>query len=83
MIKTYTVTKTELNCWNEDRETGKRTAIIIDTCGHRHRSYAAAIRCQTRLLDYNRHLGSVTWSAYWHNSTIRYSDGSLAEDDTL
>lgn len=63
----YTVTKIEENCWNADG-----SPIIICDCGHKHRTLTAAIKCRSKLLDYNRH--TQTWSAKWHNARI-FRDG--------
>jgi hypothetical protein len=48
-----------------------------DTCGHRHRSMRAAIKCMDRLC---RRYPDGTTSAKWYNADIRNDDGSFAEE---
>jgi hypothetical protein len=46
------------------------------TCGHAHRTYAAAERCQERLIGYNTKTRSC--SALWYNSRIHNQHGQRA-----
>jgi len=63
---TYTVAKTEINSWHADG-----SPIIVDTCGHKHRSLAAANRCCDKLMG-----NGNSRSAYWMHAHIRHSDWS-------
>ena len=56
---TYTV-----YCYVDHTRTG-----VLDTCGHKHRTLAAAVTCRDHLLHAG--LPSGSWSAKWHHNDIR------------